>query len=311
MTSVDLGLHSTFESQLLNLIEVATQMARGREEARQRMDQLEVKLKVAQTELERTKRERAEERDANQAKERKHSDETSNLLIQLEKAKSQMEELTAKCGSYKSQNETLEASLAQLQSTGTGGVGQPRTNRLSQLVNKEVIEQVTSIQDHVKQLEQRISTMAANASLAESKASEMSKLLVASDDTVRRSKVQLEQVRAANCEAGLRIRTDAATISSLTLDIENLQEQVNRFKEETASLGQQRRNLESELERIKFSIASSLLATLEKESMYLSNNVALTALARPEEPGAELPSLVASSGATKHVLALQDVSNPV
>ena len=177
--------------------------------------------------------------------------------------------MEAKCESYRAQNETLQLSLTTLQNGSSSSMSSTSVsqtsagNRLSNIVNKEIIDQITNLHETLKQLETRISAVAANAVQAEARNADINKVLKEAQDLVTRSKAQQEQLRHELKNALAKIRADAVTISSKTLDVESLQEQVNRFKEEIATLNQQRRNLETELEHTKLMIATTLVPLCE------------------------------------------------
>ena len=263
---MDFEHHSQVEAQLLIFIELASDIARGRDENQQKLNQLEGKFQESIRELDRIKRERIEEREANTHKVRKLTEEKAIVLMEVERLKIQKEEIEAKVESYRQQNESLHASLVQFQqqSTSFNSSSNGAQQRLSSLVTKEVIDQVAALHESLKALESRSSTIASNAAKAEARSIETAALAESTIELLKQSQDQLAQVKAAQRESIIKSRSDAIVISALKLDGEGLQEQVNRLREEVASVNQNRRALESELERTKLTIASSIIPILEK-----------------------------------------------
>ena len=283
---MDFDQHASLERHIIELIDLAGEMARGRDEANQKIAELEDRLKSNAREMDKLKKERIEERETNMQRDRKHQDEKAQVALEMERLRTLNEELEAKCELFRTQNEAIQAARNQAQSQGSvptssSGAGQ----RLSHLVTKEIIDQVTEVHEYLKALEARATTVCTNAAQTELRITEMAKLAETSRDLLLRSQHELEATRASHREAISKSRVDAAKISALQLDVEGLQEQVNRLREEIAKLNHNRRTLELELERTKVTVATSILPLLEKEKHQASASLVSSEKSIAHNPG--------------------------
>lgn len=267
---MDLENNSKLETSLLDLIDLASQAVRQKEEARRKSLKLEEKINDLQKDLDKLKKERMDEREMYITKERNLHSEKTSLFLEVEKSRCTNEELMAKVEYFRNQAEGLQATAAMMQQHQQGGgsasfCSMPnQSNRLPHLVAKEVVEQIREIHENLKALESRASTLTSQATMADSRATEMERTVDKSKVSLKLCQNQLENLQRAHKETLAKSRADATTISALHLDVEGLQEQVNRLKEEVANLSQHRRNLENELERTKLTVATSLVPLLEK-----------------------------------------------
>ena len=260
---------SKFETNLIGLIELASQQSRKENELTEKIEFLEKKLKDSSYLIEKLKKERTEEREMHSSKERRSNEEKIQCTSEVERLKVLNEELSTKTETLRSQNEQLQLSLLQKQQQEQNAhfQGHQSGERLSQLVSQDTLQQLNDIHEVVKLLEKKVATVSSLVTKAEVRALEMGHLLESSKDALGKSQKQLETAKASYREASLRCREDSMIISALRLDNENLQEQNKLLREEVASSNQTRRNLEAELEKTKLTVANSILAILEKEKI--------------------------------------------
>lgn len=254
------------ERLISDLHETADVFYREREDALQRLAAAEFQLNNLQSTLQRSKQEQMDMRETLATREKKLQEERASALLESERIKTSNEELKARLESFRFQNEQLQkATAATVGSSGmpTTNAGQQQQQRISNLVTKEVIDQLNAVHDALKALEARTLQVGASTKLADNRAMETSKTVENSTLLVQKAHNEVALLRTQLREANQKSRADAASISSLQLDLEVAQEETNRLREEVASLVQARRQLESELDKTKATIASSLMPLLE------------------------------------------------
>ncbi|KAH9252978.1 hypothetical protein BASA81_009134 [Batrachochytrium salamandrivorans] len=266
MDLVDLG-GSRLERLISDLYEVADGLFKDKQGLADKLARAEKELETTQTIQTRLKQSEHESREQALAQEKRSQEERTAMVLELEKLKTSNEELKARLESFRFQNEQLQAKppgLAPQQQ-------QQQQQQLSNLVAKEVIDQLNAVHDALKALEVRTVQIGAGAKLADGRAMEMSKTLASANESLLRAKNEVANLRSAQATLTLKARSDCATIFSLKLDLEVSNEQANRLREEVAVLGKARRAVEAELEATKLTIATSLVPLLEQAKSSFQN----------------------------------------
>lgn len=250
---------SRLERLISDLYEVADGLFRDKQDLADKLARAEKELEAAQTLQTKLKHSEHESREQALVQEKRSQEERATTVLELETLKTSNEELKARLESFRFQNEQLQA-----KPPGPTPPPPQQQQHLSNLVAKEVIDQLNAVHDALKALEVRTAQIGAGAKLADGRALEMAKTLASANECLLRAQSEVASLRSAQAALTSKARSDCAAIFSLTLDLEVSNEQANRLREEVAVLGKARRAVEAELEATKLTIATSLVPLLEQ-----------------------------------------------
>lgn len=268
----DLIQYSLLETKLLDLVRLANTLAKAKDDAEAKAEDVERKNKEWQAEVERMRKAKVEEKESLALQERRAFEEKLQLAAECERLRIANAETNAAIKALQGENEQLArntgnagAAIGSAAESTLSTSATKAASTLSHMLAREVIDQLSIFGESLKEIERKCTMLQANVILADAKAAESAGAVDKANDLVDRAKERVQILQAANHDLSARSRMDASKISSLKLDVETLQEHVQSLGQQVSVGHRARLTLETEMEKSKIAVATTLM-TLSSEA---------------------------------------------